>query len=132
MIGLFDGPIRLHTARVVDVLRFEQENPNFFVCHGPVLDSLGHDNDLSRSNGHFSIAEFHGHAAPDHVEQFVLVIVGVPQEFALDFGELHILTIELGDDLRGPLFVEQSKFLGERNGAHDLKVVPLRQLIFAP
>lgn len=132
VVGLFDGPIRLYTTRVVDVLRFEQENPNLFVRHWAVLHPLGHHDDFSRSNGHFAVAEFHDHAAPDHMEQFVLVIVGVPQKFTLDLGEFHILTIELGDDFWGPLFVEQSKFLVERNGMHGLKVGPRSQRIFAP
>ena len=132
MVGLFHGSIRLYTTRVVDILRFEQENPDFFVRYWAVFHTFGDHDDFSRPNGHITVSEFHGHVAPDDMEQFVLVIVGVPQEFTLDLGEFHILTIELGDDLWGPLFVEQSKFLVKRNGMHGLKVGPRRQRIFAP
>lgn len=56
------------------------------------------------------------------MEQLVLLGVGVPEELPLNLGELDVLAVELGDDLRGPLFLKQTELLGERNGVHDRKV----------
>lgn len=47
VLGMFNGAVGVHPARVVDVLRLEQQDPDLFFGDGPVLDALGHDDDLS-------------------------------------------------------------------------------------
>jgi O-antigen/teichoic acid export membrane protein len=122
VLGTFDGALGFHSTRVVDVLWLEQQDPDLLFGDGSVLDALRHDDDLARSDFHLAVAEFHGHPPPNHMEQLVLLIVGVPQEFPLNLGELDVLAVELGNDLWGPLILKQTKLFGERNGVHDGKV----------
>ena len=49
VLGVFDGAFGFHPARVVDVLRLEQQNPHFLLGDGPVLDPLRHHDDLARA-----------------------------------------------------------------------------------
>ena len=41
VLGVFDGAFGCHPARVVDVLRLEQQNPYLLLGDGPVLDPFG-------------------------------------------------------------------------------------------
>ena len=122
VLGVFDGAFGFHPARVVDVLRLEQQNPHLLLGDGPVLDALRDHDDIARADLDFPVPKLHGHPPPDDVEQLVLFIVGMPEEFPLNLGELDVLAIELGNDLRSPLVLEQTELLGERNGVHDRKV----------
>jgi hypothetical protein len=37
----------------------------------------------------------------------------MPDELALDLGDLHVVVVERGDDLRAPVLVEAAELLGE-------------------
>jgi hypothetical protein len=59
--------------------------------------------------------EFHPERTLPHHEEFVLVGVMVPGEFALDLDDLDLLPVEHGDGLGPPMLVEQGIFLVERD-----------------
>lgn len=122
VLALLDGTVDLPSACVVDVLRLKEHDPNLFGGHGFVLNSLGDHDDFSRAHQYSAVAEFHGQLSFDDLKKFVLLIVAVPNKFTLDFGQLHILAIELGNDFWGPLLLKQSKFFFDGNRLHDGKV----------
>lgn len=119
MVAAFHRSVVLNAAGMVNVLRFEKQDPNFFLGKGPVFYPFGNNNDFTGSDFDLSVPEFHGHGTLDDVEQLVLSIVGVPHEFSLNPGQLHILPVELGDDLGAPLVGETIKFLEDVDGFHS-------------
>ena len=61
----------------------------------------------------FAISELDGELAFEDEEEFVFVFVGVPGEFADEFGEFDLLAVEFGDDFGCPSFIEEAEFVGE-------------------
>jgi hypothetical protein len=49
-------------------------------------------------------------------EQLVLVLVVMPDELALELHELHVLAVQLADDLRVPMRIEQRQLLARLTG----------------
>ena len=122
VLALLDGAVDLPSTCVVDVLRLKEHDPDLFGGHGFMLNSLGDHDDFSRAHQCAVVAEFHGELSFDDLKKFVLLIVAVPNKFPLNFGQLHILAIELCNDFWGPLFLKQSKFFFNGNRLHDGKV----------
>jgi hypothetical protein len=56
----------------------------------------------------------------DDQEQFVLVVVVVPDERPLEFDQLDHLAVQLTDDFRLPVVAELRQFLAEIHLVHDL------------
>lgn len=109
MLALHHGPGCVLSACVVDVLRLKQQDPDFFFGDGPVLYTFGDNDDFSWPHVNLSVSKFHDHVAVNHMEEFVLVVMTVPNEIALDFGQFDILPVQLRDDFWGPMAVKQSK-----------------------
>jgi hypothetical protein len=57
---------------------------HFFVCYRTVLHPFGHDDKFSRADHRFAIAKFHPQLSFDDQEEFVFIVVMVPDEFALE------------------------------------------------
>ena len=56
------------------------------------------------------------HAAFEDLEEFVLVVVFVPDEFALELGDFDVLVVDLADDFGGPEVGEAGAGLEEIDG----------------
>ena len=74
-----------------------------------------HHQHVTGTQQHVAIAEFHAELAAMHEEQFILIGMRMPVEGALEPGQLHVLSVQLGHDARVPVIGEGRKFLVERD-----------------
>src|SRR6266850_2179548 len=80
---------------------------------GLVLDAARHDVHLARLQRDVAVAEVKHHLAVEDDENLVGVRVLVPDEVALDPGQLEVVVVHLGDDLGRPLLGELRELVGE-------------------
>lgn len=72
-----------------------------FSCgHRFVLDSPRHDEELAFGEFDDSIAEVDFESAVEDEEEFIFLLVMMPDEFAFDLREFDLLTVEFADDPR--------------------------------
>ncbi len=76
-----------------------------------MFDAPGDDVHFAGGEGNGLVAEFQGHFAIQNDEDFVGVGVGMPDEFALDLGELELVVVHLGDDAGRPVFGESGQLV---------------------
>lgn len=76
-----------------------------------MLDPARHDDHLALRELDHPVTELHAERAFENVEELVLVGMAVPDELTREFDELHVLTVELGDDLRAPVLGEGGELL---------------------
>jgi hypothetical protein len=98
-----DRPLILHVARVQSRGRLEQQDVRLLLGHGPDFDAGRHDQEFAYFQPDVSIPELHAEPAFDDEEEFVLGVVVVPDERPLELDQLHLLAVQLADDLRFPL-----------------------------
>ena len=91
---------------------------SFFRSDRVVLDTLGHDEELAFAEMDVAIAELDGHLALQDEEQLVFVLVSVPNELSLEFHELHVMSVQLANDLWAPEVREQLELLLEVDFLH--------------
>ena len=84
--------------------RFDEQRPAFLFGARPVLDSLRNDDHLPGAQHDGAVAEVDGHLAVQHDEDLAGVGMLVPDELALQLGQLEVKLVHLGHELRGPLF----------------------------
>jgi hypothetical protein len=101
-----DRPLILHVAGVQRRGRLEEQDVDLLVCNGAVFDPTGHDQELALFQPFVAIPELHAKAALHHEEEFVLVVVFVPDELTQELDQLHLLAVQFPDDLRTPVFAE--------------------------
>src|SRR5688572_31951033 len=87
-----------------------------------MLDPSRHDEELAFLDRHVPIAELHREAALHDEKQFILMLVVVPHEFALELHQLHVLTVQLSDDLRAPMSIEERQLLAKVDRPHQTLV----------
>jgi hypothetical protein len=80
---------------------------------GPVLDAAWHDEELSGIEAHDASSEVDVEVTLHDEEELVFARVMVPDELALELGELDVLTVELADDARAPALRELPQLLDE-------------------
>jgi len=83
---------------------------------GFVLDPARDDEELALVELDYPVSKVNRELAGNDQEQFVLGIVVVPDEFALELGKLDVLVIQLTDNARAPVFRELSP--GESPGRY--------------
>ena len=101
-----DRPLVPHVAGVERRGRLEQQDVGLLVGHRAVLDAAGHDQERALLQPDVSVPELHAEAALHDEEKLILVVVVVPDERPLELDELHLLAVQLGDDLGLPLLAE--------------------------
>src|SRR5262245_3789913 len=84
-----------------------------------MFDATGDDQEFALFEPDVPIPELHAEAALDHEEEFVLVVVVVPDERPLELHQLHLLAVQFTHDLRLPLLAEQRQLLGQVDFLHD-------------
>jgi hypothetical protein len=82
-------------------------------CYGLVLDTSRHDKELALVELDDAVTEVDGEAAAQNEEQFVLVLMVMPDELTFKLGELDVLAIEFADDARAPTFRQLPELLRE-------------------
>jgi hypothetical protein len=91
---------------------------HFFLGNGPMLDATGDDEKLAFTDFDRTLPELHAKAALDDEEEFVLVVMMMPDECTLKLHQLDVLAVEFPDDLGVPVRVKQGELLGEIDLVH--------------
>jgi hypothetical protein len=110
-------------AGVKGCRRFEQQEPALLVCDGFVFDPAGDDDEFALLDPFVAVAKFHAEAAFHNQEHLVLVLVMVEDKFPFELVELHLLPVELGGDIRLPVFRDLGEFLGDVHFVHGIRIV---------
>ena len=79
-------------------------------------------------DGHAPISKLHREPALVDQEEFVLVLVLVPDERAVELDELHVLPVQLTHDLRVPMGSEQGELLRQVDLIHSFRLASAREL----
>ncbi len=91
---------------------FEEDEVDFLNSYRLVLDTAGDDDELTFVEGDIGLsAETNGECAFDDVEEFIFVCVVMPDEFALEFGDAQVLTVEFGEDAWLPMLGDVDQVL---------------------
>jgi len=88
-------------------LRLDQQNMGLILGNGAVLNAFWDDKHFTwaKRNGPFS--QLNANAPTENQEKIVRIVVLVPHEFALDFDDHQIVTVELSDYARLPVLRER-------------------------
>src|SRR5262245_2910265 len=100
--------------------RLEEHDVDLLFGDWPMLHSARHDQEFTLFEPDHAIAEVHPKASLDHEEEFVFVLMVVPDELPLELHEPDLLTVQLTNDPRIPVVVKQGELLLE---IHLLSVV---------
>src|SRR6266404_9384156 len=92
---------------------------DLLLCDWPMVGVARDDDELPFLDGHAPISKLHREPALVDQEEFVLVLVPVPDERALELDELHVLSVQLTDDLRVPMGSEQGELLSQVDLMHS-------------
>lgn len=99
--------------------RLEQENMNFVLRHGSMLDHSWHNEKLSFVNVNGLVAKLHSQHTLRHQEQFVFILMVMPNELAFQFCCFDMLTIQLTNDSGIPVVGDEIVFFLDVNFFHD-------------
>ena len=91
-----------------------------------MFDALGNDDQLPLVEPEGSVAELHTEASLDDEGQLVLRLVVVPRERTRDPHDLHVLPIQLTDDLRTAVVGEERELFGEVHLVGHEEIMPER------
>src|ERR1700740_676193 len=117
-LELANSPFVGDVSRVQRVLRLQQDNMNFVVRDGEILDAAGNDDEFTFAHNCFMVAEAHAQRALHDEEQFVLVVVMVPNELALQFNGLYVAIVDLADHAGIPVVLKFAEFFRQVHGMH--------------
>jgi hypothetical protein len=114
------GQFAASVAGVERAGRFDQEDAAFIFSNRFMLDAFRHDVHFTFVEADDVIAQVDLHRSSDEDEDFVGFGVGMPDELALDLGQLEMVIVHLGDDARRPEVAELGELVGEvdRGGRH--------------
>ena len=83
-----------------------------------MLDAARDDAELARGHLELAVAQAHADRALHDEKHLVLVLVEVPRERPEELRDLHVLPVELADDLRHVSLVEPRELLGKADLIH--------------
>src|SRR5271165_5607584 len=104
--GVVDCAVAADVAGVQSRGGLEQEDVRLFVGHGAMFRFSWYNDELAFFEPDVPVSELHAKATLDHEEELVFVFMMMPEELALEFNELDELSIQLADDSRTPVIVE--------------------------
>src|SRR2546430_561580 len=105
-----DGPLATDLSRVHGRLRLEEQDVNLLAGDGTMLRSPWDHRELTFTKVDRTVRQVDPEAALQHVEQFVLPRMVVPDELAVELHQLHVRIVQLGDDLRLPIVANPIQF----------------------
>src|SRR5207245_6311543 len=108
--------------------RLKEQDPSFFLSHGPVLDASRYHDEFALLQPHLPVTELDAEAPFDHQEQLVFVLMMMPDELPFQLVELYQLAVELGGDVGLPILPDTGEFLGDVYLFHFL----LRKVLARP
>ncbi len=83
--------------------RLEDQHVDFSIRSRSVLDAPRDDDEFTFCERDDAVAKLDTERAAHDEKELVLVLVMMPHELALEFDELHLLAVELADDLGSPV-----------------------------
>lgn len=102
----------------------EQQDAHLFLRHRAVLHAARDDQEFVFGQFYLAVPELHCETAFDDQEHFILVVVLVPHEFALELDQLDFLAVQFAYDPGIPVVVEKAEFLREVDFFHtDIAVL---------
>ena len=78
-----------------------------------MLYTVRHHNELAFFDPLLALTKLHEQAALDHKKQLVLVVMMMPDEFALQLRQLYVHIINVCHQLRRPELAETPEFFGD-------------------
>src|SRR6266705_349675 len=112
----------LDVAGVQSRCRFKEQDFAFLFRKGPVFDAAGHDDELTGLDPLGAIisvfAKVHSEAALHHQKHFVFILVVMPGEWAFELHQFEILIVQLADNSRVPVIINDRKLLREIDLVH--------------
>ena len=107
------GAGSLGVAGVLGGDGFDEGDPAFVFGDGVVEGAAGDDAEVAGVEFDVGLVlDLDTHAAFEDLEEFVFVIVLVPDEFALELGDFDVLVVDLADDFGGPEVGEVGSRIG--------------------
>lgn len=106
-------------ARVQSGTRFEQEQMNFLLGNGFVLDAFRDDKKFAFIEPNVAITQAEAEFSFDDQKQFIFVFVPMPDELAFQLGELDVLPVQFAGDFGFPIFGDAIKFFAEVDFLHE-------------
>ena len=91
---------------------------HLFLGSGAMFDSAGHDDEFTLVDYFDAFSELHLEGAPDDEKELVLLVVLVPDEFALELGQPDVLAVELADHPRIPVIREPRELFADVDLLH--------------
>jgi hypothetical protein len=83
---------------------------------GAMLHAAWHDEELSRSERHAALFHLQDQNAFQYEKKLIFVLMVMPNELTLHFGQLHVLPVEFPHDVGMPVFVDLSELFLEVHG----------------
>ena len=75
-----------------------------------MLDALRYNDELTRRKLNRAVAKLYSKTALYRHEKLIFLLMMMPRKIALELNELHLLPVQLTNDLRPPVFGDQRKF----------------------
>ena len=104
-----DRPVILDVARVQSGLRLEHQQVRLLLGNGEMLNASGNDDELALFQPNVAIGQPDQQSSLYDEEEFILRIVMMPDELSLDLHQFDVRVVELADDLRTPVVLEEAE-----------------------
>jgi hypothetical protein len=115
---LGDRPFVGDVAGVQSRFRFDEDDVDFLVRHGAMLDAAGDDDEFAGANYRLVVSEFHAQRALRYEKEFVFMVVMMPDEFALYFDDFDLRLVQFADDALFPMVREKAELFTEIDSLH--------------
>ena len=109
----FSGSLVAQVARIERRRRLEQEDVNLVRSDGLVFNSARNDEEVTLVELDYPVAKVNGQMAVEDEKEFVLGLVMVPDELALEFRKLYVLAVQLANNPRAPVLLDLLELLAE-------------------
>src|SRR5213594_2534579 len=88
-----------------------------------MLDTTRNDAEFTGLQSHAAVAELDSHPTAPDKEELILPFVMVPGKDSGQLHQFHFLAVQLRNDLRSPVLVNQRKLLFQGAFVHAVRVV---------
>src|SRR5918996_986760 len=118
------SPLAALVARVRGPKRLDQQKLAHLGGLRTMLHALGHDQKVPGTQFHVPFSHLHGQPTRYHEKELVGVVMLVPNPVSLDLDELHLVVVQVSDDLRSPEIVELAQAFFEIHLRHAFLLNP--------
>lgn len=101
------GPVPTGVSGINGTDWLEKHNMNFAFGAWTMFNTARYDDELSLLDRDRPIPKEHVERARHYQEHLVFMLMRMPNEVTLKLDQLHMLTVELTDDLRNPVSIKK-------------------------